>query len=110
MLAFFWGVEGVVDVLGELGAESFDCGDVRYGCLSQLLHTPEVFDQFGASSCAESFDVVEFAALHSGGSLLPVEGDGESVCFVADVMDQKERLGVSGEDEGVLLPRDPDFF
>ncbi len=69
-----------------------------------------MLEERGAPRRAEAGDVVERRGRHALAALPAVLGDREAVRLVADALEQVQALGGTLEDDGVLLPRQPDLL
>jgi hypothetical protein len=77
---------------------------------AHLLHRPEPAQQRLAPGLAQPGHAVQRGGGHGSRALLPVVGDGESVCLVAYPLQQVQRLRRSRQDRRVVLSRQPHLF
>lgn len=77
------GVEVVINLLGELGADAVHLGELFGGGFADVVDRAEVGEELFLAVVAESGDFAEARASHAIAALLAMEADGEAVGFVA---------------------------
>lgn len=91
-------------------ADALDPGDLLDVRLAQGRQRAEVLDQSGSSRLTEPADPVQRRLRHRLRPFGPVVGDGEAMRLVAESLQQVEGFAGPGEDDRVVLARDPDLL
>lgn len=79
-------------------------------CIRESIDTTGKLEEFLAGGRTESGEFVEDVSSHGFTPGRPVESDGETMCLVAETLDEDEFEGSFLEDDGILLTWDEDFF
>ena len=100
----------VEDGLGNRRPNAGDrCDLIDGGCL-EPLQRPELLENCLASNIPQSRHFVEQTLDHALSTLLSLISNRETVCFIADPLQQIEALGRTWKDHGVWITGEPDFL
>ena len=85
-------MHGAVDLFGQRAVDARHLGDLFDARATNTAQPAEMGEQFPAPFRPDAGYLFEFGLLTLLLPSLPVPGDGESVCFVADVLEQVRAL------------------
>ena len=100
----------VEDCLGNRRPNAGDGCDLIDGCCLEPLQRPELLENCLASDVPKPRDFIEQTLDHSLSTLLSLISNRETVCFIADPLQQIEALGRTWKDHGVSITGEPDFL